>query len=258
MVIAESASWVFRLTPFMVLGTSLLMVLALPLLITTNSLGPMSNFVIVAGVLMLGTIFLVFGGLESSSAFGGMGASRDMTIAALIEPTILLIFGTFAFSTGSTEISRMVLQMDFLKNPFLIPSIVALVLIILAENARYPLDNPATHLELTMVHEAMILEYSGPYLAILEFASFLKLTFFSVLLANFIWPIGLVTETTGISGFMIAPFFLLLKVMVMMFLLALLESTIVKMRFYRINEYVTVAFFLAVSGIILTLFKSVL
>lgn len=257
MVIAESTSWVFRLSPFMVLGTTLFMVIVLPLL-TTMGVGTFSNFIIIAGVLLLGTIFLVFGGLESASAFGGMGASREMSIAALIEPTVLLIFGTFALNAGSSEINNMVLHLDFFKNPFVIPSIIAFVLIALAENARYPLDNPATHLELTMVHEAMILEYSGPYLALLEFASFLKLTFFSILLANFIWPVGLIAVNPGVYEVIAAPLFLLVKLVVMMFLLAFLESVIVKMRFYRINEYVTVAFFLALGGIILTLFKSIL
>jgi formate hydrogenlyase subunit 4 len=256
MVISESTSWVFRISPFIVFGTSLFMALVLPLMTANLALVTFSNFIIVAGILILGAIFLVFGGLESASAFGGMGASREMTITALIEPTVLLIFGTLALNSGSTEISNMVLHLDFLKNPFIIPTILALALVALAENARYPVDNPATHLELTMVHEAMVLEYSGPYLALLEYASFLKLTFFSLLVANFIWPIGLITGSITNNfalSLVIAPLILLAKIIVMMFLLALLESTIVKMRFYRIQEYATVAFFLALGGIILTL-----
>lgn len=261
MVISESTSWVFRISPFIVFGTSLFMALVLPLMTANLALVTFSNFIIVAGILILGAIFLVFGGLESSSAFGGMGASREMTITALIEPTVLLIFGTLALNSRSTEISNMVLHLDFLKNPFLIPTILALALVALAENARYPVDNPATHLELTMVHEAMVLEYSGPYLALLEYASFLKLTFFSLLVANFIWPIGLITGSITnnfdlslvILSLVIAPLIMLAKIIVMMFSLALLESTIVKMRFYRIQEYATVAFFLALGGIILTL-----
>lgn len=258
MVISKSTSWVFRLAPFIVLGTTFFLILVLPLIRTSDLFAPFSHFVIVAGVLMLGAIFLVLGGLESASAFGGMGACREMTIASLMEPTALLIFATLALSSGSAAIDQMIFQIDYANHPFILLTLLALIFLTLAENARYPVDNPATHLELTMVHEAMVLEYSGPYLAMLEYASALKLTIFSLLLANFIWPIGVVTAAPMMQEIFLAPVFLLLKLIVMMFLLALLESTIVKMRFYRINEYVSISFFLALAGIILTLVNKVL
>lgn len=256
MVIPESGSWVFRFAPYMTLGMSLFLVLVLPLIATGLSFGDLSNFFVVAGVLILGTIFLVFGGLESASAFGGMGASREMTTSALIEPTVLLVFGAFAIHSGSTQIDTMIEHVG--EHPFLMLSILGLVFIALAEDARYPVDNPATHLELTMVHEAMILEYSGVYLAMMEYASFLKLTIFSLLIANIIWPTGMMTLGAPGTMFVTAFVILLVKIIVAMFLLALLESTIVKMRFYRINEYMTIAFFFALSGIVFTLISTIL
>ena len=258
MVISKSTSWVFRLAPFVVFGTTLFLILMLPLVTVGGAFSIYSNFIIVAGVLMLGAIFLVFGGLESASAFGGMGAAREMTLAALVEPTMILVFAAMSLSSGSSDISNMVSHINILQQPFVILSFLALILLALTENARYPVDNPATHLELTMVHEAMILEYSGPLLALMEYASFLKLTLFSVLLVNLVYPVGMVTGTSGVEMFLLAPLLLIAKVLVMMFLLAFLESAIVKMRFYRAHEFLTVAFFLSLSGLILTLVNTII
>lgn len=258
MVISKSTSWVFKLAPFVVFASALLLALVLPLVGVGGVFGAYSNFIIVAGILMLGTIFLVFGGLESASAFGGMGASREMTIASLVEPTMILVFGALAIGSGHSEVSNMVNLINIFAQPFLILSLMALVLIALAENARYPVDNPATHLELTMVHEAMILEYSGPLLALMEYASFLKLTIFSTLVVNLIYPVGMLSATSGALEFLLAPILLIVKVMMVMFLLAFLESSIVKMRFYRVHEFLTVAFFLSLGGIILTLVNTIL
>jgi len=240
------------------LGTTLFLALTLPIILIGGALASYSNFIIVAGVLMLGTIFLVFGGLESASAFGGMGSSREMTIASLVEPTMILIFGALALDTHSSDISTMVSQLNILGQPFVILSLLALTLVALAENARYPVDNPATHLELTMVHEAMILEYSGPYLAMMEYASFVKLTLFATLLVNLIFPGWLIVDGSGVLAFVIAPVLLVVKVVGMMALLAFLETSIVKMRFYRVHEFLTVAFFLSLGGIILTLVNTIL
>jgi len=258
MVISKSTSWVFRLAPFVVFGTSLFLALTLPIVLVGGALEQYSNFIIVAGVLMLGTIFLIFGGLESASAFGGMGSSREMTIASLVEPTMILVFGALALSTKSSEISQMVSHMNIESTPSVLLSLLALILISLAENARYPVDNPATHLELTMVHEAMILEYSGPYLALMEYASFLKLTLLSTLLVNLIFPVGLLMESSVGLDFVLAPLFFIAKVIFMMAVLALLETSIVKMRFYRIHEFLLVALFLSLGGIILTLVNTIL
>jgi len=257
MVISNATSWIFRAVPFVVLSTSVILAFVLPLLFVGGKLASLSDFLFVAGILMIGSIFLVLGGLDTGSAFGGMGSSREMTIAALVEPTIIMVFVAMSFVSGTFAIDGMIGGQLISSHPYLILSIFAFFLATLAENARYPLDNPATHLELTMVHEAMILEYSGTYLAMLEYASAIKLTIFSILLASFIFPASVFAAAgLGFSSMILAFLFGILKVVVMMGLLALLESTIVKMRFYRIQEFMSVAFFTALAGMLVSLFSS--
>lgn len=248
MVFPKASSWVFRVVPFVVLASSLCFAFLVPTIFHSGNLIFTSDFLVVAGVLMFGSIFLVLGGLDSGSAFGGMGASREMTIAALLEPTMIMVFAAFGLLSHSFTIDGMMVSGLISANPFLILSIVALVLLALGENARYPVDNPATHLELTMVHEAMILEYSGPFLAMLEYASAIKLTVFSFLICNFIFPGTLLDPAVGISGIAAGIILGIIKVIAVMALLALLESVIVKMRFYRINEFVSISFFVAFFG----------
>ncbi len=251
MVISSVTSWMFRVVPFVVLGTTLFLVAVLPLVSIGGIASSLSDFMIVAGVLALGAIFLVLGGLDPGSAFGGMGASREMTISSLVEPAVIMAFAAIAVITGAHTVDGMVaLGGSLARLPFLILPFVALVLIALAENARYPIDNPATHLELTMVHEAMVLEYSGPYLAMLEYASALKLTVFIVLLANVVWPVGLLSNVSSVFGLFGVIIATVAKLVVGAALLALLESTIAKMRFYRMQEFMSAAFFIALAGMV--------
>lgn len=256
-VISNAASWIFRAVPFVVLSTAVTLAFILPLLFVGGKLASMSDFLVVAGILIIGSIFLVLGGLDPGSAFGGMGSSREMTIAALVEPTVIMVFAAMSFVTGTFAIDGMVGQSLIWAHPYLLLSIFAFLLVTLAENARYPVDNPATHLELTMVHEAMILEYSGPYLAMLEYASAIKLTVFAILLSNFIFPNTVISVTMfGVPAILVAFAFGILKVVVTMALLALLESTVVKMRFYRMQEFMSIAFFTAMFGMVIALFSS--
>lgn len=248
MVIPSASSWVFRLVPFVVLASSLCFAFLVPTIFHLGSLAGMSDFLVIAGILMTGSVFLVLGGLDPGSAFGGMGASREMTIAALLEPTMIMVFAAFGFVTNSFTIDGMMVEGIIMTNPFLLLSVVGLVMLALGENARYPVDNPATHLELTMVHEAMILEYSGPYLAMLEYASAIKLTVFAFLVSNLIFPGSLQIAGAGIPAVISGLLLAVLKITIVMALLALLESTIVKMRFYRMQEYVSVSFFAAFFG----------
>lgn len=257
MVISSAASWVFRAVPFVVFSASILLILVLPLLFHGGKLAGLSDFLVVAGILMIEAIFLVLGGLDPGSAFGGMGSSREMTIAALAEPTVIMIFAAMSFVTGTSAIDGMMGGQLLLSHPYLLFSIIALIMIALAENKRYPVDNPATHLELTMVHEAMVLEYSGFYLMLLEFASAIKLAVFAILISNFIFP----TTVFGISEFgagsiLMSVVFGTLKVIITMGLLALLESMIVKMRFYRMQEYLSIAFFAALFGMVFAVFAT--
>lgn len=243
-IISSSRSWVFRAVPFVVCGLAIFLVATLPLLFSSGRMVSI-DFILFAGILALGSVFLVLGGLDSASAFGGMGSSREMTLAALVEPAVITVFASFAVVAGTGQLDGMVTQSSLVSSPGLILSAVALVLIALAENARYPVDNPATHLELTMVHEAMILEYSGVYLALLEYASYLKLTVFLLLIGQLVLPV--------FANPLLAVLSSLGVLVVGTFSVALLESSMAKMRFYRMQEFMTSAYVLALGGLILTL-----
>jgi formate hydrogenlyase subunit 4 len=256
MVISKSVSWVFRLTPFVTLGSAVFLVLVLPLVVRGAALDAYGDIFVVAGVLVLGAVFLVLGGLDTASAFGGMGSSREMTLTSLLEPTVIMTFATLSLATSSTTVGGMLSSgLTLVQAPYLILTLAALGLVALAENARYPVDNPATHLELTMVHEAMILEYSGPYLAMVEYASSLKLTVFALLIANLLFPATVAAPGAGLAAVLAAAVAAVIKLIAAMAALALLESMIAKMRFYRMQEYLTSAFFLALSGLALSLIR---
>ncbi|TSC79923.1 MAG: Hydrogenase, membrane subunit 3-like protein (EchB-like) [Candidatus Peregrinibacteria bacterium Gr01-1014_25] len=255
MVIAETASWIFHAAPFVVLCTAVFVAFSLPLLTSAPPPGGLDNFILFAAILALGSVFLVLGGLDPGTAFGGMGASREMTLASLVEPAMITALAAFAVVSDNSAISGMLAAggASLLQHPALVLSLVALGLVALAENARYPVDNPATHLELTMVHEAMILEYSGAYLAIIELASSIRLTVFALLLANLLVPFPLLATAISFSGALATIGATVAKLVIAMFLLALWESSIPKMRFYRMQEYLSGAFFIALAGLAFSL-----
>jgi formate hydrogenlyase subunit 4/hydrogenase-4 membrane subunit HyfE len=250
MVISSSVSWVFRVAPFIVFASSLALVFMLPIVFRFGAFYEMGDFLVISGILMIGSIFLVLGGVDSASAFGGMGSSREMTLASLSEASVIMILAALSFANRSFKVDDLFGAQTVLSHPYLLLLMFAFVLVALAENARYPVDNPATHLELTMVHEAMTIEYSGRYLALLEYASALKLTVFLVLIANFLFP-ALSGTALGFNSFLLAGFFALIKIIVLCFGLALFESIFVKMRFYRMNEYLSLAFFVSLFGLII-------
>jgi formate hydrogenlyase subunit 4 len=255
-VLSSSTSWVFRLAPYVVLATSLVSAAALPLVTRGGAAAPLSHLLVVAGIWMLGAVFLVLGGLDSAGAFGGMGASREMTISAFLEPALVVALVAFAVASGSATVDGMlsVGGAGLLAHPWLLPAVGALGLVALGENARYPVDNPTTHLELTMVHEAMVLEYSGPPLALMEAASMIKLAVFALLLGNLVVPAGLLTPASGMAALVAAPLAALLKLGVVMALLAVLESSMAKLRFYGLPEYFFGSLFLGLTSLALGLF----
>lgn len=257
MVVSSATSWVFHVVPFVVLGSTFALACIVPTIFIGTSIAHASDFLVVAGILIVGSVFLVMGGLDTGSAFGGMGSSREMTIATLLEPVIIMVFATLSFVTGTSTIDGMLQQQLSFADPYLFLIIGALGLVALAENARYPVDNPATHLELTMVHEAMILEYSGAYLALLEYAAAIKLTIFSLLIANFAFPQTMLNSSLdgGIAAVGVGIVYATVKIIIVMVGLAFVESLLVKMRFYRMSEYFSIAFVVALLGMIVALFS---
>ncbi len=257
MTITKNSSWVFRTVPFVVLGSALFLACVVPVLWFGVVPGGMDNIFLFGSVAALGSVFLVFGGMDTGSTFGNMGSSREMTLAALVEPALYVSLATFALAAGAWTLGGIIAH--FASFPWIVvvpPVLVALAgffFVLLAENARYPVDNPATHLELTMVHEAMILEYSGTYLAMIEYASAIKLTAFSAIAIGVLVPFGVTAAPITLGGLATGLLWFIGKILLAAFLVACIESVAVKMRFYRMQEYMTLAFFIALLGFVVEL-----
>jgi len=192
--------------------------------------------------------------MDVGTAFGSMGARRGMLISFLAEPAFLMVFFNLALMNHSTSLTQIVttlLAHPFAINPSLAFAAIAFFMVLLAENARIPVDNPTTHLELTMIHEAMILEYSGRYLALIEWGNSLKLTLFLLLFVNLFFPCGLAVQLSW-GALLTGLITTLVKLFVLLTLLAIAESLQAKVRLFRIPEYLGLALFLALMGILLT------
>jgi len=252
-VISNHASWLFRLTPYLVFSSTLAVACLVPSVFVLLPFDGIGDLLTVVYLLLLGTFFLALAGLDPGTAFGGMGSSREMTIAAIAEPTIALAIFGLAVRAGSTNLGHIVAQT--LANPGLAVSpghllaFAALFIVTMAETGRLPIDNPATHLELTMIHEAMILEYSGRYLALIEWASGLKLFIFFSLLANLFAPWGLATVLTPMA-LLTAGFVFLGKLALLALVVAVIETRVAKLRLFRVPELLSVSFVLALLSVI--------
>jgi formate hydrogenlyase subunit 4 len=251
-VVSDNASWLFRVAPFIVFASTVAVTFLAPILAVPLPFDTVGDLVVVVYLLLLGTFFLSLAGLDPGSAFGGMGSSREMTVAALAEPTIALAIFALALSAGSTNLGQIVARAMASPEAALSPGHLlafgALFVVTLAETGRLPIDNPATHLELTMIHEAMVLEYSGRYLALIEWAAALKLLVFFSLLANLFVPWGVAVVTTPLA-LGIAVVSLLIKLVVLAAVIALFESRVAKLRLFRVPELLSVSFVLALLAI---------
>jgi len=248
MVIAESASWIFHVAPFAIVGATIAAASLAPVVSAAQPADLLGDLFVLAALLMLGTFFLALGGLDPGTAFGGMGSSREMTVAALTEPTLAIAVLTLALTTGSTSLG--VIAGSVLKTPaYAIGpghalAFAAFLIAMIAETGRLPVDNPSTHLELTMIHEAMILEYSGPYLALIEWAASVRLTLLLTLAANLFVPWGLAVSLApvALAAGLVA---ILIKLGVLGLLLAVLETRVAKLRLFRVPELLALSFTLA-------------
>jgi formate hydrogenlyase subunit 4 len=253
MVISEHASWIFHVTPYILFLTALIVGLLVPLVSAQVPLSFLGGVLAVIYLLALGRFFLALAGLDTASAFGGMGSSREMTLSAIAEPAMMLSIFTVAIAAGSTNLSEMTRVATTQEWRFLSPSQIlafaALFIVLIAETGRIPVDNPATHLELTMIHEAMILEYSGPYLALAEWAASIKQLVLMTLLINVFFPFGLATDWTPVSIAVSLGLFLA-KLLVLSVAVVLVESTNAKLRLFRVPDLLSIAFVLAAMALI--------
>jgi formate hydrogenlyase subunit 4 len=252
-VTPEGTTLVFAAAPAVLAATTLLIAAIAPLVATGSPLDPVADLFAVVGLLFLGTVALTLAGIDTGTSFGGMGASREITIAALVEPTILLAVFALSIPAGSANLGAIVAFS--LDNPGAIVSLggilafVALVIVIIAETGRLPVDNPATHLELTMVHEAMVLEYAGPKLALVEWASGMRLTVLLALLANLFVPWGVAGGQPSLIGVGIGVAAISVKVAVVAVVLAGAEVFIAKLRLFRVPELLAGSFLLALLAL---------
>jgi formate hydrogenlyase subunit 4 len=251
-ILAENASWIFRFTPYLVFGTTVLAGGIIPMLSNDLPLSATADVIVLVALFAIARFFTALAGMDIGTAFGGMGSSREMTIASLAEPSMLMAIFTISLAAGSTSLSQIV-QVIYSGQSVLRPSIafafIAFVLISLAETGRIPVDNPATHLELTMIHEAMILEYSGRHLALIEWAGMMKLLLFMALGAALFFPWG-IDASGSASGGVLAFIFLLLKLAASGVVLVLIETGLAKMRLFRLTEFLGSAFLMATLGML--------
>ena len=251
-VMSSNASWLFRAAPYLIFGSTVAVTLIIPLLAAPLPFDAAADLIAVVYLLLLGTFFLALAGLDPGTAFGGMGASREMTIAAIAEPTIALAIFGLAVGAGSTNLGRIVSAIladpTAIIRPGHILAFGALFIVTLAETGRLPVDNPATHLELTMIHEAMVLEYSGRYLALIEWAAALRLLVFLSLLANLFVPWGVATSLTlpALSVALVAWVF---KLVLLGGVIAVLETRVAKLRLFRVPELLAASFVMALLAV---------
>lgn len=251
-VLAEHASPLFRMAPYIVFGCLILACAITPTLSTDLPLSPAADAIALVGLLALARVFMSLAAMDVGTAFGSMGARREMLVGFLAEPALLMVFFSASLITQSTLLTSMVdslVHRELAIYPSLAFAGVAFTMVSLAENARVPVDNPTTHLELTMIHEALLLEYSGRHLALMEWAASLKLFAYSCIGIALFLPWGIAEASQPLALLSALPI-LLIKLAIGGALLAVIETSSAKMRIFRVPEFLTTAFLLAVIGML--------
>jgi formate hydrogenlyase subunit 4 len=249
-VLAENASWLFRATPYVVFSATILAASIVPLIALELPTAAIADAIVMVGFLALARFFLALAGLDIGTAFGGMGSSREMMIGALAEPVLLMTVFTVSMSASTTNLSEAMgftLSSGLVLRPSFLFAAFALMLVAVAETGRVPIDNPATHLELTMVHEAMILEYTGRHLALIEWASQIKVMVYMTLIANLFLPIGIATDFTA-PELLKGAVAIAAKLALLGVVLVVWETVMAKMRVFRVPPYLGFAFLLSLLG----------
>jgi formate hydrogenlyase subunit 4 len=253
-VLADNASWLFRLTPYVTFAAIWLAAALIPTFATGLLFNWTADLIAIVALLGRARFFLALAGMDVGTSFGGIGSSREVMIATVAEPAMLLIVFCMALVAGSTQLSTVA---NFLASSYvglrvsLGMALVALFMVALAENARIPVDNPATHLELTMVHEAMVLEYSGRHLAMIEFGAFLKLLLYISLIACVFVPWRIAVFGTGPYAYAVGAIAYIVKLAAAGFFLALFETATAKMRVFRVPQFLGAALMLGLLGTLL-------
>jgi formate hydrogenlyase subunit 4 len=249
MVVSVVASWIFKAAPYIVMTSVIAASMIVPVITTKSPFGMMGDMIALIYILALGRFFMALAGLDTGTAFGGEGSSREMTVAILVEPMMMLSIFTAAIAAGSTNISKIAETQNLLYSPSHILALAAFIVAVLAETGRIPVDNPDTHLELTMIHEGMILEYSGRYLALMEWAHYIKQMLLFTITVDIFFPAG-ISHSTELYGVAAASGAYAVKMLFMAAAMALIESTRAKMRFFQLPSLLGGAFILALLSLV--------
>ncbi len=253
-VLAENASWLFRVVPYMVFAGTWVAAALVPTFATGLQFSWTADLIAIVALLGSARFFLALAGMDVGTSFGGIGSSREMMIASMAEPAMLLTVFSVALVAGSTQLSTVAQYMASSEVGLRVSlglALVALIIVAIAENARIPVDNPATHLELTMVHEAMVLEYSGRHLAMIEIAAALKLLLYVSLIACVFFPWGIATGAGSIGAYVVGVAVWLAKLAAGGVALAVFETSIAKMRVFRVPDFLGAALMLGLLGTLL-------
>ena len=253
-VLADSASWLFRVAPYLIFAALWVAASLVPTFAGGLPFAWTADLIAIVALLGTARFFLALAGLDVGTSFGGIGSSREMMIASLAEPAMLMMVFTLSLLAGTTELSSVahfMLTAEVGLRVSLALALFALVIVAIAENARIPVDNPATHLELTMVHEAMVLEYSGRHLALVELASALKLLLYLSLIACIFAPWGMASAGMGFNAYLFGVLVYAAKLALGGLLLALFETSIAKMRVFRVDQFLGAALMLGLLGALL-------
>ena len=243
-VISENVSWIFHAAPFIVLSSTVAVLLLVPVIVPEWSLNFMGDFLLIIFLLGLGRFFLALAGLDTGSAFGGMGSSREMFISSFVEPIVLIAVFAVAVKSGSTNMSSISgIKMVYLSS---VVAAVALFFVTIAETSRLPVDNQETHLELTMIHEAMVLEYSGRSLAMIELASHIKQIVFFTIITNILFPLGMLPDISPVMSIVIY----ILKILGICVIISVIEVSIAKLRLFRVTDFLAFGFILSFISMI--------
>jgi formate hydrogenlyase subunit 4 len=253
-VVAESASWLFRIVPYLVFAATWVAAALVPTFATGLLFSWSADLIAIVALLGAARFFLALAGLDVGTSFGGLGASREAMFATLAEPAMITIVFSLALIAGSTQLSTIAAVMTSSGVGLRVTlgmALIALIIVALAENGRIPVDNPATHLELTMVHEAMALEYSGRHLALIELAAMLKLLLYVSIIACVFMPWGLAIGDASIAARLVGAGLYVVKLAAAGLALALFETSFAKMRIFRVPDFVGAALMLGFLGALL-------
>jgi formate hydrogenlyase subunit 4 len=251
-VVADTASKLFCAVPYIVFSIVILIASAVPFLIITPSVPAIADVIVLVGLFALARFFLCLAGMDIGTTFGGMSSSREMLIAAIAEPVLLIVLFTIAMIASSTNLSVIIAHLahkQILSNPSIIFAAVSFALVAIAETGRIPIDNPATHLELTMIHEGMILEYSGRHLALIEWTAQIKFAIYCVLLINLFFPWG-IAEIQNFQALFLSSIVVIFKILILCIMLSIAEINLAKLRLFRAPFLLNLAFLLCLLGLL--------